>query len=194
MCALECALDFRLLHATDIRAGHYTPELRPCQDGAPKERQGGRTSRSFRRNTTEPREVRQCGRREVPYMRKPVQPRHAPGVPLAAAVMTLAASLAAPRAQQAGTNPPPKPLVPVAANTMTANPDAYYGEHVTLTAAVEQVVSPSAFSVAQRAVGDTGHAVNRSDVLILAPTLNRGVDLNSYVTVLGEVVRFDPAE
>ena len=32
------------------------------------------------------------------------------------------------------------------------------------------------------------------DILIVAPTLNGPVDANAYVTVLGELVRFDPAE
>src|SRR5580765_1835420 len=33
--------------------------------------------------------------------------------------------------------PPAKPLVPVATNTVNANPDAYYGQGVTITAAVD---------------------------------------------------------
>jgi hypothetical protein len=44
-------------------------------------------------------------------------------------------------------------LVPVATNTVTANPDAFYGQAVTLTASVEQIHSKSAFSVDQRRVG-----------------------------------------
>jgi hypothetical protein len=123
------------------------------------------------------------------------------GAACAAALTTLIASLAITRAQQppaapaAPAAPAPKPAVPVATNTVTANPDAYYGENVTLTAAVEQILSRSAFSVSQRTVGN---AVNKKatgqDVLVLAPTLNSPVDLNAYVTVLGELVRFDPAE
>src|ERR1044072_7775701 len=46
--------------------------------------------------------------------------------------------------------PPAKPLVPVATNTVNANPDAYYGQGVTITAAVDQVLSKSAFAVDQR--------------------------------------------
>jgi len=49
--------------------------------------------------------------------------------------------------------PVPAPLVPVATNTVNANPDAYYGQGVTITAAVEQILSKSAFSVDQRRAG-----------------------------------------
>jgi hypothetical protein len=84
--------------------------------------------------------------------------------------------------------PPPKPLVPVVASTVAANPDAYYGEHVTMTATVDQILSPTSFSMDQDRTKSTGQ-----DVLVLAPRLNEPVELNSYVTVLGEVVKFDPA-
>jgi cytochrome c556 len=114
-----------------------------------------------------------------------------------------AASFAAVRAQQPtasptpapspAATPAPKPLVPAAANSVATNPDAYYGENVTVTAAVQQVLSPLAFSVAQRTAGQT-QAATTKDVLVIAPSLNNKVDPNSYVTVLGEVVKFDPAE
>jgi hypothetical protein len=91
--------------------------------------------------------------------------------------------------QQGGGSTPSKPLVPIAASTLSANPDPYYGQHVTLTGAVEQLLSRSAFSVDQDKTQTTGH-----DILILAPTMNSAVAPNSYVTVIGEVVRFDPAE
>lgn len=91
--------------------------------------------------------------------------------------------------------PPAKPLVPVATNTVTANPDALYGEGVTMTAAVGEIVSKSAFSVDQRKVGPGNTAQNSGhEMLVLAPTLNTPVDLNACVTVMGEVVKFDPAE
>jgi len=121
-------------------------------------------------------------------------PTHAnPGPALAVAALTiLIASLAAPQAQQAGTSASPKPLMPVAANTVAANPDAYYGVAVTLTAAVDEILSRSAFSVAQRRVGTMTTGQDTRDILVLAPTLRGAVVLNSYVTVFGEVMRFDP--
>jgi cytochrome c556 len=84
---------------------------------------------------------------------------------------------------------PAKPLVPVVASTVAANPDAYYGETVTMTASVDQIFSRTVFSLDQDPTKSTGQ-----DVLVLAPTLQGPVDLNAYVTVFGEVVKFDPAE
>ena len=97
---------------------------------------------------------------------------------------TPAAPPAAPAAQPA---PPQKPLVPLVASTLAAKPDTYYGENVTLMAIVDQTLSPTAFSVDQDKTKSTGQ-----DVLVLAPRLNEPVELNTYVTVIGEVVKFDP--
>ncbi len=107
-----------------------------------------------------------------------------------------------PPAQQTGTQPqrggnaptPPataqaKPFVPVAASTLARNPEAYYGENVTITAAVEQTLSKSAFSMDQDKTKSTGQ-----EVLVIAPTMNGTVDPNTYVTVIGEAMPFDPAE
>src|SRR5262245_45137265 len=84
---------------------------------------------------------------------------------------------------------PAKPLVPLAASTLATNPQAYYGEMVTVTAAVEQTLSRTSFSVDQDKTKSTGQ-----EVLVLAPTMNGTVDQNTYVTVIGEVMPFDPAE
>lgn len=105
---------------------------------------------------------------------------------LCAVLMLTAAS---PAARQGSASPPPKPLVPVTASSLAMDPDAYYGLSVSLMAAVDQRFSRTVFSVDQDKTRNTGQ-----DVLILAPTLSGDVDLNSYVTVLGEVVRFDPDE
>jgi len=90
--------------------------------------------------------------------------------------------------------PPAKPLVPVATNTVNANPDVYYGQGVTITAAVDQVLSKSAFAVDQRRVAGAPAPAKPTDVLVLVPTLQSPVDPKSYVTVMGELVKFDPAE
>jgi hypothetical protein len=97
-----------------------------------------------------------------------------------------------PAAQPAPPPPPgtpPKPLVPLAASTLASNPDAYIGEWVTVTAAVEQTLAPLAFSMDQDKTKSTG-----KDVLVLAPRMNSPIELNSYVTVIGQVVKFDPEE
>jgi cytochrome c556 len=81
-----------------------------------------------------------------------------------------------------------KPIVPVAASTIAANPDPYVGEYISLTAAVEQALTKSTFSV------DQNKAKADKEILIIAPTLTGTVDPKTYVTVLGELVKFDPEE
>jgi hypothetical protein len=126
--------------------------------------------------------------------------------------MVLVASMATPRAQQSGQQAPPqgsgqpatpqaapqgtppaapapRAIVPVAASSVAANPDAYIGENVAMTAAVEASLSRTAFSVDQDKTKATG-----KDVLVLAPRLNEPVELNAYVTVIGELVKFDADE
>jgi cytochrome c556 len=133
-------------------------------------------------------------------MREPLKTN--PGTLSTAAIMMLAAAFAVLRAQPpagrgaapvptpaAASPAPAKPLVPVVASTVAANPDAYYGETVTMTATVDQIFSRTAFSLDQDPTKSTGQ-----DVLVLVPTLQGPVDLNAYVTVFGEVVKFDPAE
>lgn len=90
-------------------------------------------------------------------------------------------------APPAGT--PPKPLVPVAASSVAKNPDPYIGEYVTLTATVEANLTKTAFAVDQDKTKSTGQ-----DVLVLAPTLQKPADANGYVTVIGQLIKFDPAD
>ncbi len=85
--------------------------------------------------------------------------------------------------------PPPKPVVPLAASTVVKNPDPYVGNYVSVTAAVEQPLTKSAFSIDQDATKPAAQ-----DILVIAPTLQEAVQANAYVTVLGELVKFDPEE
>ena len=101
---------------------------------------------------------------------------------------------AAPAAPGAPAAPAPKPLVPVATNTIAAHPDQFYGQAVTITASIEQIFSKSSFTVDQRRVGDAPAPKQATDVLVLVPNIQRPVDLKSYVTVMGELMKFDPAE
>src|SRR4029078_1183709 len=82
----------------------------------------------------------------------------------------------------------PQPFVPIAANTLAANPDPYLGRNVSLTAAVDQRFGSTACTVDQDKMKSGGQ-----DVLVLAPLLNAPVEVNSYVTVIGEAVKFDAA-
>ena len=100
---------------------------------------------------------------------------------------TLSAGQGQPAAPPAGT--PPKPLVPVAASSVVKNPDNYVGEYVTLTATVEANLSKTGFSVDQDKTKSTGQ-----EVLVLAPNLQKPADANAYVTVIGQLIKFDAAE
>jgi len=84
---------------------------------------------------------------------------------------------------------PSKPYIPLAASTLYDHPDAYYGEPVTVTGAVEQKVSTLAFSIDQDKTKSTG-----KEVLVLAPRMNEPVEANTYITAIGEAVKFDPDE
>ena len=86
-------------------------------------------------------------------------------------------------------NTPPKPLVPVAASSVAANPDPYVGEYVTMTGAVEANLGKTSFSVDQDKAKSTG-----KEVLVLAPTLQKQTDANTYVTVIGQLIKFDEKE
>ncbi|MBY0496442.1 MAG: hypothetical protein K2Y23_19720 [Cyanobacteria bacterium] len=84
---------------------------------------------------------------------------------------------------------PPKPLVPVAASSVANNPDTYVGEYVTMTGAVEANLSKTAFSIDQDKTKATG-----KEVLVLAPSLQKPTDQNGYVTVIGQLIKFDEKE
>jgi hypothetical protein len=105
---------------------------------------------------------------------------------LAAFVTSLTAFGQAPP-PPAGT--PPKPLVPVAASSVAANPDPYVGEYVTMTGAVEANLSKTSFSVDQDKTKSTG-----KDVLVLAPNMQKPAEANGYVTVIGQLIKFDEKE
>src|SRR5687768_185037 len=108
------------------------------------------------------------------------------------AVVLFVFSMTALNAGQAPAPPagtPPKPLVPVAASSVVKNPDSYVGEYVTLTATVESNLSKTGFAVDQDKNKSTGQ-----EVLVLAPNLQKPADQNTYVTVIGQLIKFDPAE
>ena len=84
---------------------------------------------------------------------------------------------------------PPKPLVPVAASSVANNPDPYVGEYVTMTATVEAILTKTAFSVDQDKTKSTG-----KEVLVIAPSMQKPTDQNQYVTVIGQLIKFDEKE
>jgi hypothetical protein len=94
-----------------------------------------------------------------------------------------------PQAPPPAANTPPKPLVPVAASSVANNPDQYVNEYVTMTATVEANLSKTSFSVDQDKTKSTG-----KEVLVLAPSLQKPADANAYVTVIGQLIKFDEKE
>jgi len=82
---------------------------------------------------------------------------------------------------------PTKPLVPLAASTLAAKPDAYLDEFVSVTGAVEQSVSKLAFTV------DQDPKKTGKEILVLMRHLSGTIDPSTYVTIVGQVVKFDPA-
>jgi hypothetical protein len=107
----------------------------------------------------------------------------------AVVLLMLIPLLSAAEARQDGTGAPSRAIVPVAASTLAASPERHYGETVSVTGAVERSLSRLAFSIDQDGRRTTG-----ADVLVLARILNSPVKLNTYVTVIGEAVRFNPDE
>jgi hypothetical protein len=96
---------------------------------------------------------------------------------------------APPPGQQPAPQPPARPMIPMTAASLVRDPAPYIGENVSLMASVEAVLSKTAFSIDQNKAASTGQ-----DVLVIVQTLSATPELNAYVTVQGEVIRFDPAE
>ena len=87
------------------------------------------------------------------------------------------------QAQQApAPAPAPKPLIPASASSIAANPEQYLGQMLTVYAAVERIISATAFTIDQdpRKAG-----VGEVDVLVPAWTIPPAP--NTYVTVIGEL-------
>jgi cytochrome c556 len=85
--------------------------------------------------------------------------------------------------------PAPKPAIPAAASSIAEKPDMFYGQNVTVYAAVEKTLTSLAFTLDQDKTKSTG-----KEVIVLAPRLHEKVEPNTYVTVIGEVVKPDAAE
>jgi hypothetical protein len=108
---------------------------------------------------------------------------------LAAASVSLITSVVV-RAQRGGAaGPAAKPLVPVAASSLLLHPELYVGQTVSVTGVAERSISPTTFALDQ---GKSQQAPG--EVLVVAPTLTGHLPLQAYVTVVGDAVRFDPAD
>jgi hypothetical protein len=84
--------------------------------------------------------------------------------------------------------PPPRPLVPTTASSVLLDPQSHIGANVSMMATVDAILSKTAFTV------DQDRTKNGPALLVLAPTLTAAPMVNDYVTVTGDVLKFDPAE
>ena len=110
-----------------------------------------------------------------------------------AAAIALVIAAAAPSAQRRRAAEP-NPVLPVATDVVAANPEAFYGKPLTLSAAVEEVLSKTAFTVDQRRVVDGTHIRSvGKPILVIAPTLSGPLDRKNYMLFVGELMKFDPA-
>lgn len=106
-----------------------------------------------------------------------------------AASLGLVTSVAVRAQRGGGGGAAAKPLVPVAASSLLTNPDLYLGQTVSVTGVAEQTLTATAFTFDQ---GKTQRAPG--DVLVIAPTLTDKPPLHAYITLVGDAVKFDPAE
>lgn len=85
---------------------------------------------------------------------------------------------------------PPKPLVPVTASSVIAAPDRYLGETVTMTGIVDEAMSRTTFTVDH----DPKTTSDKAILVIARRPLNEEVVADEYVTIIGELIPYDPAE
>ena len=114
------------------------------------------------------------------------------GVSLVVAGTMLIVTMAAPRAQRGANNA--SFGTPVATNTVLANPDAYYGKAISMSAGVEQILSKTAFLIDQRRVVSASETTALgAPILVIAPYLTGPLAARTYLLIRGEIVKFDPA-
>jgi len=109
-----------------------------------------------------------------------------------AAALLMAVAIA--EAQRRGGRDNSAQGLPVATNTILANPDAYYGKLVTVSAGVDSMLSKTAFLVDQWKAAGTEEAVPMGKpILVIAPYLTTGLEHRQYFLLRGQVMKLDPA-
>ena len=79
-------------------------------------------------------------------------------------------------------------IVPVTASSLALHPEMYVGQQVSMLGTVQKSVTKTTFTMAQ------GKTPMKQDVLVIAPNLQSAPDDNAYITVVGDAIKFDPAE
>lgn len=103
---------------------------------------------------------------------------------IAASLLVIAAGVVRAQTQPAAQRP-----VPAAVNTIVAKPDAFYGQVVSITASVDRQLSPTTFVVDHDRMRSSAE-----ELLVIAPTLQLPLAPATIVTIVGEAIRFDPAD
>ena len=129
----------------------------------------------------------------APGGQKPTPPAgQTPAPPAAPDTPATPASPAAPAAPAAPAVPtvpaPTKAIVPVAASSVAAKPDQWIGEFVAMTGIVDASLGKLVFTV------DQDKTKSGSDVLVIAHRMSDPVAVNTYVTVIGLLMKYDQAE
>ena len=78
--------------------------------------------------------------------------------------------------------------MPVSASSLILHPELYIGQQVSLLGTVEKTITKTTFTMAQ------GKTPMKQDLLVIAPNLQSAPDASAYVTVVGDAIKFDPAE
>ncbi|MFI5179649.1 MAG: hypothetical protein ACHQO8_13850, partial [Vicinamibacterales bacterium] len=105
-----------------------------------------------------------------------------------AACAVLTASVVARAQRGGGGGAAGPPIVPTTASSFVSHPELYVGQQVSLMGTVERTITRTTFTLVQ------GKTPMQKDLLVLAPNLQTAPETNAYVTVVGDAVRFDPAE
>ena len=112
------------------------------------------------------------------------------GVSLALAGVLVATMVAMPAAQRRNRGDNSIHGAPVATNAIAQAPERFYGKLVTVSAAVDTVLSKTIFVVDQRkATGAKEVKAVGAPILVIAPYLTGSVEQNRYFLVRGEVVK-----
>lgn len=107
------------------------------------------------------------------------------------ATVAMRASLDARQGRAAGpgaTPAPPVDPVPTAVSSIFLNPSQFIGRPVSITASVGKQISSTVFVVTQNRNPAQG------EILVIAPALQKSPAVDAYVTVIGSLVAFEPAD
>ena len=83
--------------------------------------------------------------------------------------------------------PPVADAIPAAVNSIVSNPAPFVGHVVSVTASVARLLNATAFVV------DQNRNPAQGEILVIVPALVTAPAAGAYVTVVGDLVAFDPA-